>query len=85
MVKWEVDVSYPRIIIHEALYLGGAGCEVKHGKPWDIDKIKCIHKSNVYSKNFVVLLTSNAKVIEPTEDFEEFSLSTLESRLKKNK
>jgi hypothetical protein len=49
--------------------LGGAGCEVKHGKIWDIEKMKCIHKSNVYSKNFVVLMPPNAGVNEQPEDF----------------
>lgn len=77
MVRWEVDVAQLRVVVHEAQYLGGAGCEVKHGKPWDIDKIKCIHKSNVYSSNFVVLLTPNPNVKEPSNDFQEFTLSAL--------
>lgn len=35
--------------------MGGAGCAVKGGKPWDIDKLKLMFNSTVISSNFIVL------------------------------
>lgn len=35
LTKWEVNTRTCELAIHEAQYLGGAGCEVKHGKKWD--------------------------------------------------
>lgn len=65
MIKWEVDMTKYRLVIHEAQYLGGAGCEVKHGKKWDLDKLKYIYKSNVYSKNFVIFFQPNSSIESP--------------------
>jgi hypothetical protein len=81
MIKWEVDMTKYRLIIHEAQYLGGAGCEVKHGKKWDLDKLKYIYKSNVYSKNFVIFLQPTAVIEPPGKEFEKLSHSVLSRKL----
>lgn len=52
------------MVVHEAQYLGGAGCEVKHGKRWDSEKLRQISMSKVLSKYFVILH-------EPSFDIEE--------------
>lgn len=41
-------------MIHEAQYLGGAGCEVAHGKRWDHEKLHYIVNAKIFSKYFVV-------------------------------
>jgi hypothetical protein len=50
-----VNTRSCELVVHEAQYLGGAGCEVKHGKRWDSEKLKQISMSKVLSKYFVIL------------------------------
>lgn len=52
MIKWEINPKSYELVIHEAQYLGGAGCEVNHGKPWDTEKLKYIINSKILSKFF---------------------------------
>ena len=35
LIKWEFNSKTCEFFIYEAQYLGGAGCEVIHGKKWD--------------------------------------------------
>lgn len=82
MIKWEVDMLKYRLLIHEAQYLGGAGCEVKHGKKWDLDKLKYIYKSNVYSKNFVIFFQPNSSIEAPGDGFQKLTNKLLTTTLR---
>ena len=55
LVEWEFDTKTLSLVVHEAQYLGGSGTEVRHGKKWDLDKVKGIIESKVLSKHLTVL------------------------------
>jgi hypothetical protein len=84
--KWEVDMSQSTLIIHEAQYLGGAGCEVKHGRKWDEAKLKAIYNSKMYSEHFVILLQTKTLKTNPIpRGLEAFSIDSLKKRLSPKK
>ena len=77
VVRWEVDLTYSRLIIHDAQYLGGSGCDVKHGKKWDVEKLKTIVKSKHFFKNFGMIFEKSSTISQPQAPFEELSFDRL--------
>jgi hypothetical protein len=64
MIKWEISTRNCDLTIHEAQYLGGAGCEVQHGRKWDNDKLKILANSRILSKYFVILHEPTAGITD---------------------
>lgn len=69
------------MIVHEAQYLGGSGCEVQHGKKWDNEKVKTLASSRILSKYFVILHEPTPEVTD--KDIPEFTYNSLSRALAK--
>lgn len=81
IVKWEINTKTCQLIVHEAQYLGGSGCEVQHGKKWDNEKVKTLASSRILSKYFVILHEPTPEVTD--RDITEFTYNSLSRALAK--
>lgn len=81
ITKWEINTNSCHLIIHDAQYLGGSGCEVQHGKKWDNDKLKTLASSRILSKYFVILHEPTPEITD--KDIPEFTYNSLSRALSK--